>query len=71
MPEIWSPELWHSDSKTGKAKKHRVANEEKEEESMTIIPEPEQPTYNLPQSTLLPVEEEESESEENSETILS
>jgi hypothetical protein len=68
VPEIWSPELWHSDSRTGKIKKHRLANEDKllEEEPTTIITEPEQSTYNLAPTALLPVEEEESEIEEDS-----
>jgi len=73
VPEIWSPELWRPDSKTGKIKKRRLENEDKspEDESFTIITELEEPAYNLPSSTLLPVEEEESDYKEESQTIFS
>jgi hypothetical protein len=45
IPEIWSPELWRTDSKTGKMRKRRLESEEKssEEEPTTIITE-EEPT---------------------------
>lgn len=52
-------------------KKHRLENEGKEieEEPMTTSAELEQPSYTLPSSALLPVEEEESgmEDEEDDE----
>ena len=68
VPEIWSPELWHSDSKTGKMKKRRLPVEDKpsEEETRTILTESEEPIYSAPAGTLLPVEEEEDEIEEDS-----
>jgi hypothetical protein len=72
VPEIWSPELWHPDSKTGKLKKHRLENEEKpsKKEPMTIITEAEQSTCSLPLSTLLPVEEEQSGNENEESQII-
>ncbi len=73
VPEVWSPELWHPDSKTGKIKKHSLGNEKKSpvEEPTTTKSECEQPSYNLPSSTFLPLSEEENEIEENSQTIVS
>jgi hypothetical protein len=46
LPEIWSPELWHPDSRTGKIRKRRLENEEQlsGEEPTGIITEPEPPT---------------------------
>lgn len=69
---MWSPELWNPDNRSGKNKKHRLENEENpsEEASSTIITEPEQPMYGLPPSTLLPVEEEQSENEEDESQII-
>jgi len=100
IPEIWSPELWRTDSKTGKMRKRRLESEEKsseeepttiatevepttiatevepttiatEVEPTTIVTEVEPPTYTLPPSTLLPVEEEESEIEEDTSLVFS
>lgn len=64
IPEVWSPELWHADSRTGKMKKRRLENDDqlKPEE---IITESEQTTYVLAPNTLLPVEEEKSENEDD------
>ena len=67
MPEAWSPELWHPDSRTGKMKRQRLPTDEKssspEAEPTTMITEVEQPSYIIPSTTLLPVEEEDSEAE--------
>ncbi|CAF4560769.1 unnamed protein product, partial [Rotaria sp. Silwood1] len=67
VPEVWSPELWHTDSKTGKIKKHRLPHDQPppQEEPITITTEPEQSSYSLQPGVLLPVEEEESETEED------
>ena len=73
VPEIWSPELWHPDSKTGKIKKHPLESDKQSpvDEQTTITSEYEQPSYNLPSSTLSPLSEEESGIVENSQTIVS
>lgn len=73
LPELWSPELWHPDSKTGKIKKQQLPNEENtsEEELISMINEPEQSPIAIPSSVLLPVEEEESETEEDTQAIFS
>ncbi|CAF0875266.1 unnamed protein product [Rotaria sordida] len=74
VPDVWSPELWHPDSKTGKIKKHRLPHNEApppQEEPITITTEPEQSSYSLQPGVLLPVEEEESETEEDSQATLS
>ncbi|CAF4082736.1 unnamed protein product [Rotaria sp. Silwood2] len=67
VPEVWSPELWHSDSKTGKIRKHRLPHNEapSQDEPITMTIEPEQSSYSLQPAVLLPVEEEESETEED------
>ena len=54
--------MWQPDSRTGRMRKHRLENEgqETEEEPITVSAELEQPSYTLPSSALLPVEEEES-----------
>ncbi|CAF3448203.1 unnamed protein product [Rotaria sp. Silwood1] len=71
VPEVWSPELWHTDSKTGKIKKHRLPHDQPppQEEPITITTEPEQSSYSLQPGVLLPVEEEESETEEDNTVV--
>jgi hypothetical protein len=73
IPEIWSPELWRADSKTGKMKKRQLDNENKspEQELSPSVNETETPSYTLPPSALLPVEEEESDTEENNSILFS
>ncbi|CAF0885287.1 unnamed protein product [Adineta steineri] len=49
VPEIWSPELWHPDMKTGKIRKHRLTNEKHSPDlSTTITTEFGQPSYSVP-----------------------
>ena len=60
--EVWTPELWQPDSRTGKMRKHRLANEDALSGSAETTPmndESEQIECNHPSATLLPVEEEE------------
>lgn len=65
--EVWLPELWHADSRTGKMQKRRLANDQKQaEQSTTKTPQlVEQSDPSLPAASLLPVEEENDEDEEN------
>ena len=65
--EVWLPELWHADSRTGKMQKRRLANDEKQAEQPTAnTPQAvEQSDPSLPAASLLPVEEENDEVEEN------
>jgi hypothetical protein len=65
--EVWLPELWHADSRTGKMQKRRLVNEKKQaEQPTTNTPqEAEQSDPNLATASLLPVEEENDEVDEN------
>ncbi|CAF2194495.1 unnamed protein product [Rotaria magnacalcarata] len=67
VPEMWLPELWHTDSKTGKIKKHRLPPDETSLNAEPITAEPELSTVCAPSGVLLPVEEEEGEPEEEEE----
>ncbi|UJR26848.1 hypothetical protein I4U23_008160 [Adineta vaga] len=70
-PEVWTPELWHSDSKTGKIRRHRLANEKTlSDESTTTISVSEQPSYSLPSSIVLPVSEADIKTEDYSPDIV-
>ncbi|CAF4288287.1 unnamed protein product, partial [Rotaria magnacalcarata] len=67
VPEMWLPELWHTDSKTGKIKKHRLPPDETSLNADPITAEPELSNVCAPSGVLLPVEEEEGEAEEEEE----
>lgn len=73
VPEMWLPELWHTDSKTGRIIKQRLPHDELalEEESMVITAEPESANVLPSSGPLLPVEEEEYESETESQATVS
>ncbi|CAF0781907.1 unnamed protein product [Adineta ricciae] len=67
IPEIWTPELWHPDSKTGKIRRHRLASERNlsDGSTTTITTALEQPSYSLPSSSFIPVSETDIGTEEN------
>ncbi|CAF3346644.1 unnamed protein product [Rotaria socialis] len=70
VPEMWLPELWNTDSKTGKIKKHRLPQDETSLNEEPITAEPELSNVCAPLGVLLPVEEEESEPEEDEESQI-
>ena len=67
IPEVWTPELWHPDSKTGKIRRHRLASGKNlsDGSTTTITTALEQPSYSLPSSSFIPVSETDIGTEEN------